>query len=249
MSNYSPHTTAIKEDEKLESKSLEVRPDTNMGKYKSEVIKGVTEWSEDDSAAKGQVGDGVNKNQNEQGQKTEGRIWEKMEIGETRGKTPTRGGKGGSPLEAKGGGREEDQSRLGELHKGPSEPQDKIPAKTPAQGGKGGNPFEAEGGGREEEMEEIGEPQARPRVHSRNGENGRANRKEKGIRLTSKPCKKGKNFGKRGSNNRKLGVENQVKVGAWNAAESATQNFEKIVNRVAITIEELKMDILGITCQ
>ena len=94
MSNYSPHTTAIKEDEKLESKSFEVRPDTNMGKYKSEVIKGVTEWSEDDSAAKGQVGDGVKKNQNEQGQKTEGRIWEKMKIGETRGKTPTRGGKG-----------------------------------------------------------------------------------------------------------------------------------------------------------
>ena len=64
------------------------------------MIKGVTEWSEDDSAAKGQVGDGVNANQNEQGQKTQGRIWEQMEFGETRGKTPTRGGKGGSPLEA-----------------------------------------------------------------------------------------------------------------------------------------------------
>ena len=78
MSKYSPHTTAIKEDEKLKSKSLEVRTNTSLVKYKSEVIKGVTEWSEDDTAAKGQVGDGVNKNQNEQGQKTEGRIWEKM---------------------------------------------------------------------------------------------------------------------------------------------------------------------------
>ena len=106
MSNSSPPTPAIKEDEKLKSKSLEVRPDTNMGKYKSEVIKGVTEWLEDDSAAKGQEGDGVN--QNERGPKTEGKIWETMEIGETGGNTPTRGGKGGNPLEAEGGGREED---------------------------------------------------------------------------------------------------------------------------------------------
>ena len=119
MSKYSQHSTAIKEDEKLKSKSLEVRTNTSMVKYKSELIKGVTEWSEDDTAAKGQVGDGVNTNQNEQGQKTQGRIWEKMELGETRWKTPTGGGKGGSPLEAKCGGREEEHSRLGELHKGP----------------------------------------------------------------------------------------------------------------------------------
>ena len=246
MSKNSPHTTAIKEDQKLKSKSLEVRTNTSLVKYKSDVIKGVTEWSEDDTAAGGRVGDGVNTNQNEQGQQTQGRIWEQMEFGETRGKTPTRGGKGGSPLEAKCGGREEDQSRLGELHKGPSEHQDKTRARTPAQGGKGGNPLEAEGGGRGEEMEETGKPQARPRAHPRNGENERENQNDKGIRVTTKPCKKGKNFGQRGTNNRKVGVENQVKVGAWNAAESATQNFEKIVNRVAITIEELKMDILGI---
>ena len=41
--------------------------------------------------------------------------------------------------------------------------------------------------------------------------------------------------------------ENQVKVGAWNAAESATQNFERIVNRVAATVEELELDIIGIS--
>ena len=97
MSKYSQHSTAIKEDEKLKSKSLEVRTTISTVKYKSELIKGVTEWSEDDTATKGQVGDGVNTNQNEQGQKNQGRIWEKMELGETRWKTPTGGGKGGSP--------------------------------------------------------------------------------------------------------------------------------------------------------
>ena len=38
-----------------------------------------------------------------------------------------------------------------------------------------------------------------------------------------------------------------MKVGAWNAAESATQNFERIVNRVAATIEELELNIIGIS--
>ena len=70
MSKNSPHTTAIKEDQKLKSKSLEVRTNTSLVKYKSDVIKGVTEWSEDDAAAGGHVGDGVNTNQNEQGQQT-----------------------------------------------------------------------------------------------------------------------------------------------------------------------------------
>ena len=36
-------------------------------------------------------------------------------------------------------------------------------------------------------------------------------------------------------------------MGAWNAAESATQNFERIVNRVAATKEELELDIIGIS--
>ena len=75
---------------------------------------------------------------------------------------------------------------------------------------------------------------------------GRSNQNVNGKRPKTKPCKKSKNGERRGSNLREKGVENQIKVGAWNADESATQNFEKIVNRVAITIEDLKMDILGI---
>merc|ERR1711971_342230 len=58
--------------------------------------------------------------------------------------------------------------------------------------------------------------------------------------------KKRKKYDKEGKQEKKIGNENRLKVGSWNAAESATQNFEKIVNRVAITMEDLKMDILGI---
>ena len=43
-----------------------------------------------------------------------------------------------------------------------------------------------------------------------------------------------------GKNGYKKKPENQVKVGAWNAAESATQNK-------AATVEELELDIIGIS--
>ena len=55
-------------------------------------------------------------------------------------KTPTRGEKGGNPLEAECGGREENQGKLGELQKGPSECQTKREAGRSNQNVKGIRP-------------------------------------------------------------------------------------------------------------
>ena len=132
---------------------------------------------------------------------------------------PTKGGKGRNPLETEGGGEKGNQSKLGEPHQGTNEPQGEVSKQAHTQGGKGGNSLEAECGSQQEET---------------------------GNKQKQESSKKRKKYYKEGKQEKKIGNENRLKVGSWNAAESATQNFEKIVNRVAITMEDLKMDILGI---
>ena len=143
---------AIKEDVMMKSMSLGVKLENDLKKNKTKLIEYVTDLVEDGVIEKEQ--EGFRANQQEQGLISQGRIWENTETCGRRGnpletrkkpvatlgelhkgpsehqtesakKTPTQGGKGGNPLEAECGGREENQGKLGELQKGLSDCQTK----------------------------------------------------------------------------------------------------------------------------
>ena len=153
--------SAIKEDVMMESKSLGVKLKRDLKKNKAKLIDHVTDLLEDGVVEKEQ--EGLRTNQQEKG------LWARAEScgtganpGENRKKAvvtlgelhkgpseskddsakkiPTQGGKGGNPLEAECGGREENQGKLGELQKGPSECQTKREAGRSNQNVKGIRP-------------------------------------------------------------------------------------------------------------
>ena len=58
---------------------------------------------------------------------------------------------------------------------------------------------------------------------------------------------KRRNNNKDGPTTKTRGKDTTLKLGAWNCAEAANQNFEKVVNKVATVIEELELDIIGLS--